>query len=463
MKTFKQFFWLLVPLTLFGAIGLNSSLGLAAVVVLWLGLHLLWRKHISPVLLFVFVYQWLQASVLIFKANYEGFAISSLDMQNGQMTQAIFLSLIALSFLALGMYQGIGKGSPINVAMLRAQIAEKPSNYWFKIFAVAWVISILAPMGSMFIPGLRQVFLAVTGLKWAFFWVFTYATFSQTNASRRLWWIVFFVELVLSFGGFFSDFKTILILTLLAAVPAGVRLRPARLMGLVGLIAITLYLGVIWTAVKGEYRGFLNKGENAQVVLVGFGERYAYLTNAITRLDSTAMGLAFDNMIERISYVGFFARVLDQVPARMPHEYGAVWSDAVLRPFMPRIIFSGKSAINDSDFTSRYTGENVVGAGDQATSISIGYIGESYIDFGAYLMMAPIFMLGLLYGKFYKWMCNYRSVQGVIGMGLATSVLLPTSLLETSITKLIGGVVVSALVAWIFARWGMRYLRRFEK
>jgi hypothetical protein len=355
---------------------------------------------------------------------------------------------------------GIGKGRPVNVAMLRAQIAEKPANYWFKIFAVVWVISILAPIGSIFIPGLRQVFLAVAGLKWAFFWVYTYATFSQANASRRMWWIVFFVELFLSFGGFFSDFKTILIVTLLAALPAGVRLRPARMMGLVGLIAITLYLGVIWTAVKGEYRGYLNRGENSQVVLVSIGERYAYLSNAITRLDSTDIGLALDNMIERISYVGFFARVLDHVPSQMPHEYGAVWGDAVLRPFMPRIIFADKSAINDSDFTRKYTGKNVVGENDQGTSISIGYVGESYIDFGTYFMMVPIFLLGFFYGKFYKWMCNYRSVQGVIGMGLATSVLLPAFFLETSITKLIGGLVVSALVAWIFARWGMRYLRR---
>lgn len=463
MKTFTRFFWLLVPLTVFGVIGPNSYLGLAAIVVLWLGLHLLWRNQISPVLLFIFLYQWLQASVLVFKENYEGFSISSLDMQSGQITQAISLSLISLIFLTLGMHRGIGKYSEINVAMLRSQILEKTSSYWFKIFLVAWFISISAPIGSIFIPGLRQVFLAVSNLKWAFFWVFTYATFSQASAPRRLWWIVFFVELFLSFGGFFSDFKTILIVTLLAVVPAGVRLRPARLVGLVGLIVITLYLGVIWTAVKGEYRAFLNKGENAQVVLVGFGEKYSYLKNAITSLDSTAMGLAFDSMIERISYVGFFAHVLNEVPARMPHEYGAVWGDAVLRPFMPRIIFSGKSAINDSDFTSKYTGQNVIGEEDQATSVSIGYIGESYIDFGAYLMMIPIFMLGLLYGKFYKWMCNYRSVQGVIGMGLATSVLLPASLMETSITKLIGGLVASALVAWVFARWGTHYLRRFEK
>jgi len=463
MKKFNQFFWLLIPLTLLGVTGVNSALALAAIVVLWLGVHLLWRKNISPVLLFVFAYQWLQASVLIFKANYEGVSIASLHTFNGQMTEAIILSLIALSFLALGMRQGIGRGNPVNVAMLRAQISEKPTEYWFRIFLVFWIISILAPIGSMLIPGLRQVFLAFTGLKWAFFWVFTYATFSRGNASRKLWWIVLFFELVLSFGGFFSDFKTILIVTLLAVVPAGVRLRPARLMGLVGLIAFTLYLGVVWTAVKGDYRRFLTKGENAQVVLVGVDERYTYLTNAITRLDSTAMGLAFDNMLDRISYVGFFALVLDEVPARLDHEYGAVWGDAVLRPFMPRIIFSAKSTINDSDFTSKYTGTNVIGAGDQATSISIGYIGESYIDFGYYFMMLPIFLLGLLYGKFYKWMCNYRNAQGVIGMGLATSVLLPAAVLETSITKLVGGLVVSALVAWLVARWGTRYLHRFEK
>lgn len=463
MKTLKQFFWLLAPLTVLGVVGVNSSLGLAAVLVLWMGLCLLWKKGISPVLLFVFFYQWLQASVGVFKANYEGVAVSSLSIPSEQVSQAIFLSLIALSFLASGMYLGLGKGGSINLGMLRAQISEKPTSYWFRIFLAAWIIATLAPIGSIVLPGLSQVFLAVTRLKWAFFWVFTYATFTQANAPRTLWWVVFFVELILSFGGFFSDFKTILIVTILALAPISIRIRPARLIGLIGLVVFTLYLGVIWTAVKDEYRVFLNKGLNAQVVLVGVEERYSYLKNAIKNIDPPAMGDAFGSMIDRIFYVGFFARVLGYVPAILPHEYGAVWGGAVLRPFMPRIVFSNKSVIDDSEFTTKYTGENSIGLNDQATSVSIGYIGESYIDFGAYLMMAPIFLLGFVYGKFYEWMCNYPNVRGVIGMGLATSVLLPASFLETSITKLIGGLVVSALVAWIFARWGMHYLRRFEK
>lgn len=461
MNTFKRFFLLLIPLALLGAMVENSWLAVAAVAVLWLGLHLLWQEKVSPVLLFIFVYQWLQASIIVFKANYEGLSIASLEAQNGQLTQAVILSLVGLSFLALGMHQGAGKTHDAYIVRLREQILATPSLYWFKIFVVAWAISIVAPLGSLFVPGLRQVFQALIGLKWAFFWVFTYATFSHVGASRRLWWLVFLAELILSFGGFFSDFKTVLIVAALAALPAGVRLTPGRVIGLFSLVMITLTLGVAWTAVKTDYRAFLNKGENVQVVLVSASERYAYLTNAIGKLDANAMGEAFSNMIDRISYVGFFARVLDQVPARIPHENGAVWGDAVLRPFMPRIFFANKSVIDDSQFTSKFTGENVVSEGDQGTSISIGYIGESYIDFGVYLMMLPIFLLGWTYGKFFRWMCNYRSVRGVIGMGLATSVLLPVCFLETSITKLFGGFVVSVLVAWIFARWGMRYLRKF--
>ena len=126
---------------------------------------------------------------------------------------------------------------------------------------------------------------------------------------------------------------------------------------------------------------------------------------------------------------------------------------------MPRIFFPGKSAINDSEFTNKFSGLSFATSAE-GTSVSIGYMGEAYIDFGYIFMMVPIFLLGLTIGWFYKWMSNYPRCHSLISMGLATVVLYPAAQFETSITKMIGGILVSLLMAWMVARWGTRYMRK---
>jgi hypothetical protein len=94
-----------------------------------------------------------------------------------------------------------------------------------------------------------------------------------------------------------------------------------------------------------------------------------------------------------------------------------------------------------------------VATAEQGTSISLGYMAESYIDFGPWLMMVPIFALGWLLGRFYRWMVNYPRSRGVIGTGLATATLFQAAFFESSITKMFGGLVVAMLMAWVVARW----------
>jgi len=265
--------------------------------------------------------------------------------------------------------------------------------------------------------------------------------------------IIFILELALGFGGYFSEFRTILVMSLLALIPAGLRWNVSRIINLAGVAALILGLGVVWTAIKPEYRDFLSQGERAQVVYVNYQDSLAYAMSLASALTGDDLVKAANALADRVSYVEFFARTVDYVPAMLPHEGGAIWWDALVRPFMPRLFFPDKSVINDSDRTNQFSGVRV-GSADEGTSVSIGYMGESYIDFGPYIMMIPIFMLGWALGAFYRWIVNYRATRGLFGMGLATAVLYFPAQLETSVTKLIGGLVVTMLVSWIFARWG---------
>ncbi|MBC7625001.1 MAG: hypothetical protein H7232_16635 [Aeromicrobium sp.] len=441
----------------------NFVLSPLAVVVVVSGLFMLWRPNSSPILLFIFGYQWLQVSTKLFRANLLGLDVDELSQFGGQLSVAIVLSLVGLLCLAMGMRFGVGSARAHDVSALLEDALTRPPLFWLKLYIAALLIATVAQLGARAVPALSQPLLAVATLKWAFYWIFTYIAFARPDGLRELWVIVFFVELALGFGGYFSEFRTTLVITMLALIPSGLKFNVSRIISLAGVCALTLGLGVVWTAIKPEYREFLSQGERAQVVYVTYGDSLAYAASLVGALDNAALAKAANDLAERISYVDFFANAIDHVPAIVPHENGAIWWDALIRPFMPRLFFPDKSVIDDSDRTTEFTGLRVATA-DEGASVSLGYMAEAYIDLGPYFMMVPIFLLGWGLGKFYRWMSSYPSTRGVLGIGLATATLYPAAQFETSITKLIGGLVVTMLLCWIAARWGApRFYRRTRR
>jgi hypothetical protein len=186
-------------------------------------------------------------------------------------------------------------------------------------------------------------------------------------------------------------------------------------------------------------------------VTLDFNARLATLARLVAALDGSALTEATDQLLRRLAYVDFFAVVLDTVPAAIPHENGALWWDAVSRPFMPRLLFPDKAIIDDSERTNIYTGLGVAGS-DRGVSFSIGYMGESYIDFGRYGMMLPVFGFGLMLGGIYRWLMLQRHAPRLLGMALATAILYGAVFLESSITKVFGGLAVTILVSWLIVR-----------
>src|SRR5262245_15164181 len=58
-----------ILLFLLAGTGPNSLLAMGAILALVLGANLLWRPGESPIFLFIFALQWVQASTSIFQAN----------------------------------------------------------------------------------------------------------------------------------------------------------------------------------------------------------------------------------------------------------------------------------------------------------------------------------------------------------------------------------------------------------
>ena len=263
--------------------------------------------------------------------------------------------------------------------------------------------------------------------------------------------------------GIFANFKSVFFVLVVAAMSSPLALRGRRLVATVTCFAVLFVLGVVWSAVKKDYREFLTDetiGEEDVIPIERKIERLGDLVQDVT-WDNFTDGI--DALIMRVSYVNFFALAIENVPARVPYENGLLWKESVLHVLTPRFLFPDKASLDDWERTRLYTGVQVSGS-EQGTSIGIGYVGESYIDFGPVWMFMPIFLLGIFYGlinRFFMTKTRYK----LFGAALAVSVLVFNAYeIETSNIKLLGGVVAAGLVAVVIykalAPTVMSYLRQ---
>ncbi|MBV9995193.1 MAG: hypothetical protein JO127_08265 [Caulobacteraceae bacterium] len=448
--------WFLAALALvaFVAVGRGENMALtgAALVVLLGGMKLLARPGEAPILLYVFIFQWVEAALSIFMANLQKAPIEAIARTPSNMGLATFLSLAGLVALALGMRAAAGPVRRVDALWARAQAATIPRNFFLYVYLVAFVISTGAQKLADMVPPLSQPLLVFTSLKWAAFVVFTYATFSARKSSRAVWLCVFAVSFVLSLGGYFSSFKFIFIYAVIGLAAAGVRMSFVRALGLSLLSVLVLVFGSVWSEIKPDYRAYVSGGQASQVLTVGYGDQLRELGRLTQSLDAASLADGFQKLVMRVAYVEYFGDVLNYVPAVVHFQHGRLWADAIGRPFMPRMFFPGKAIIDESAETNEYTGLGVAGL-EQGTQISIGYMGESYIDFGPLGMMAALFGLGAVLGATYRWLMRSRYTRGVLGLGFAASILVSVADIGMSAAKLAGALSVAVLVIWLLTRF----------
>lgn len=461
----------LLPIALLGMpialLAPDPELAAGGIAILMAFFALLWRPGESPILLFIVVYQWVQVNAKTFYGALIGVKVASQPSYGGDVVLAIILGNAAVLSLALGLRFGCGQWRPGTRELGFQQSSSIPMKVWLQLYWLAWIVSAVASTVAWIVPGLTQVLLAFSGLRWAALFILTYAAFARRTA-WRLWWLVFGAEFLLTVGGFFAGFAAAIFYALFALVAVLYPFRLRRSYPLILVILLLFTSALAWTAVKSEYRAYVSSGSGAQIVLVDRQERLLMLGRMVALLEPAEILESFEQLMARIAYVDFFARVMEVVPALKPHEGGRLWGDALVRPLMPRLLFPSKTVVNDSIRTNEYTGLGVA-TQEQGTSISIGYVAEAYIDFGVPLMFLPILALGWGIGRFYRWLNENQRFRGVWSMALGTLALFPAIYFESSITKLMPALAVSMLTVFAVARFGLprllswlmgRYLRR---
>jgi len=430
----------------------NPGLTAAAFGTLVVVLPLTWRAGEPPVLLFAVSYQWLQVSMKIFHANLLGIPVASLGFF-ARTELAIWLSLGGLLVLAAGMRLatlGLAPADPAEAgAELRSFSLERMWAFYVAFFAGKEVIHAVAWRVS----GLTQSLLAVADLRWFFFFLFAYGAFSRRRRYDLLALAVA-LEIVFGFTGFFSAFKEIFFALLIAYLTARPRFGARNAATVAGFIGAVMALGVLWMTVRGDYRTYVSQGERSQVVRTEFFERSGHMLSMLLEIDRPALADGIERLAERMAYVDYFAMAALNVPSRIPFEEGALWRSAVEHVLKPRLFFPGKPILlSDSELTMKYTGLWLA-SGAEGTSISLGYFAESYIDFGPWGMMIPIFLVGFAWGLMYRAFLS-RSTAVIYRFAAAVAVLMGANQFEIYSVKLVGGVLTTFLVFAAWMRWGV--------
>lgn len=419
----------------------NPVLSVAAVLVLPIFMVLLWREGEPPVLLFAVFYQWIQVSSNVFHADLLGLPLRNIALV-ATTEEAMWLGLVGLVTLTLGMHIVLARLNNTNDGIS----LESDNISLDRIFAVCLCTTLIVHfiLRLVSIPiTIRQIILPISSLRWVFIYALGYIVL-QRRKKHHYYIIIFILEFVLGIG-YFAGWTPIIFVSLIVLFTTSFPIK-RKTIASVSLVVVTLFIvSLVWTSVKGEYRNYLNEGTRQQVVLHSRTDMLKKIGEFVTDLDTHDLQVAAEPLFQRLSYIDYFAKAIEYVPDYAPHERGSLWGASILHVLRPRVLFPNKPILPaDSELTMRFTGEHM--ASDmEGTSISLGYMAESYIDFGRYGMFIPVFFIGILWGSMYYYFMTRKGIP-LLAYGFTTTVLISAHLFETAGIKLLGGMLMKFIV-----------------
>jgi hypothetical protein len=371
-----------------------------------------WRVNETKHLLVNMLLYWSVVAILIPYAELSNKSLNDLTRYGkADLYSASWLSLFALTFYLIGIHIVTKKIKSVQQDSLYNILRRYDSRRLILLYVIVSLLSALFNSSIIHVPG-GQLLLAISYLKWVLLTLLIVQTL-VVQANRNLVIVLVIVEVLLSFSGFWAAFKDYILVAIGAYLMFSPRLSLKTYFILSFVFLISLFLAVVWTYSKGEYRKYLTGGERTQLIVEQDNLTNIQKFYEIAQRDFSSENfkenflIGLENLVYRVSYVEFLALTMKQVPTYIPHENGNLLINALEHILKPRILFPEKKPIYDSELTSKYTGVQFAGA-EQGTSFSLGTVAESYVDFGMYYMLIPIFFFGLWIG----WMYKYFIVNG---------------------------------------------------
>lgn len=410
--------------------------------------HLLWDARDPPILLLPALFQWSEVAILPLSTIWEQVPLQSLSIYGADIESSATFGLAGVASLGLGLR--IGSGSSKRQSF--KQRIEIEASLWgydqikrfaFTIMAMGYLFSAISNVAG---PA-RELFLHLAEIKYAGLFSFAYWCLRRDRHLGVLTSVMLF-EITFGMTGFFAEFKFSILTLFVAALASRPRLgfRDVVIVGLAG--ATIMFVAIFWTAVKPGYRMFVNRGSGAQVVDVALTDRLDYLSAAAGGMTGEKFVDGFNRLVSRHGYIEYLALTMAHVPAGAPHEDGNLTKAVIEHLLFPRIFFPDKPPLpSDTVIMAKYAGLSYTW--DENTSISIGNLGELYIDFGYLGALFGIGFIGIIVGYVYHFLREHSSASDLISSSLCILPSLSLAYFGMAYIKLIGGVFYASIIAML--------------
>jgi hypothetical protein len=199
--------------------------------------------------------------------------------------------------------------------------------------------------------------------------------------------------------------------------------------------------------VKAEYRGIATGSDDSQNVKMSLDARFGYLGSRAASAGDIDWSQASYALLNRLAYVDIFGSVIGVKLVSPEQGSFRQWSDALGHVFQPRFLFPNKQALSDTEVFVRLARGDASEQMRTATSISVGYMSENYVDLGFPGMLVGVFMIGL----FVAAACRYFMAvplpwivrEGII---LAFIYAIGNNGVEISLPKILGATIMTFAV-----------------
>jgi len=383
----------------------------------------------------------------VWLANYVGKDLNFREPNLSNATLASLAGLIAL-FAPIFYYQN--KLPFLTLDSLKKHAARLSVNKVFNCYLVAFFITSSLSAVAFLIPGITQVIFSLINIKWLFFLLFGFLSMIKKE-KRNIFYLFIFIEFASGFYSYFSDFKTVIyfLIVLFATLVRTINIRQL-IIGLItaGLLAL---LALVWTGIKTEYRLFINKGTRQQVTSVSKEEALDKLYALSNGVNEQTLNSSMYQVLDRLQYTYYFAKAISRVPSVLHFTGGRNWLDNVEFATTPRILNPNKPNFDATEKAKKYTGLRLAGR-KSGSSFSLGYFAESYIDFGFFGMMLPLFLIGLMYGITYWYFMRNSSSNFLFNFSVVTAFFMEFNGYEMDGTYLLGRFLATLVTFFVLIK-----------
>lgn len=412
-----------------------------------------WRLNEPKAIFFGLLLFWLSIIIKLFYADFFHISFEGLSI-SPKIVQTAYVAMTGLLIFAIGIKILL----PKEQTNVNEEVKELPFYYDEKRVLIAYVasfaINIILSSNLFAFFGLSEIFNSLSLLRRSFIFILIYIFYTK-RLSLKVPLLLLSVEVVFSFFSFFSSFKDLIFSFAVAFLyfPLKFTLKQT-VIGSAGII-LTLYLLLTWQAVKGQYRHFLNGGEKSQAVVVDRKQALKEFYRLALKADVSDPELWYES-VDRLSYIEFFSEATDNVPRAIPFENGKLWKENLLHVLVPRILDPNKKVIYDSEMVNRYTSRRVAGE-EQGASFSLGFLAESYIDYGYVYMFIPVFLVGMLFGAVYRYILT-NSENHMWGCAIVSPLWVYFNCNGIAGSKILGWIIMYFIVFLLFRKFLLKPL-----